>query len=95
MKNVNLRFGIGDRLYSSICEDCRKNLYDIGLAAVKTCNKEIIINIDEYSEGFSIDMFANEIHAYGWTFETLDECIAFLTGINAINEFNNEMIDYI
>ena len=95
MKNNNLGFGIGDRLYNSICEDCRNNLYNIGLAAVKTCNRSITIDIDEYSGDFIVEIFANDMHSYCWTFDTLYECIALLTGINAINEFNNEMIDYI
>lgn len=95
MKNVDLRFGIGDRLYQTLSKDGIDNLYNIGLAAVKACDKIITIDIDEYSDGFVIDMFANNIESYGWTFETLDECIALLTGINAINEFKNEMKDYI
>lgn len=95
MKNVDLRFGIGDRLYQTLCRDCLDNLWNVGMAAVKACNKEIVIDIDEYSDGFVIDMFANEVHSYGWTFETLDECIALLTGMNAINEFNDEMQEYV
>lgn len=87
MKNTNLAFGIGDELYNAICDDCRKNLYDMGLEAVKALNKTIAIELED--DMFVIDVYIDDLHSSGYEFEDFESAFAFITGLAVANRLKD------
>lgn len=83
----DLAFGIGDTLYNMLCGECLDKLYDIGTKAVKASRFVIMINYDDNTECgdwmFTIDISnsTQSLYTLGFEFETLDEAISFLEGI--------------